>query len=157
MKKTISTEKVLLAYRVLSTAKYSKLDDADKIKSWKIARAMKPVATQFEDDSKDAAEKLKPSDYDFDAMLQKAQEYEQMQRDPKADMTKAPMGPAEYADFIKKFQDYNKLVGDAVKEFADKKVEVDFEPLTEESFGKLMASNDWTVHQAMLLGEIIIE
>ena len=88
MKTKTTTEKALMAYRVLSTAKYSKLEDADKIKVWKIARALKPTATQFEEDSKDAAEKLKPSE-DFDSRLQKAQEFERMQRDPKADMEKA--------------------------------------------------------------------
>ena len=53
-KQTIKTEKVLNAYRVLSTAKYGKMDDGDKIKVWKIARTLKPVADKFEDDSKDA-------------------------------------------------------------------------------------------------------
>ena len=60
MTTTLKTEKVLSAYQVLSTAKYGKLDDADKIKVWKIARQMKPVAEKFEDDSKSAAEAMKP-------------------------------------------------------------------------------------------------
>ena len=73
-KQTIKTEKVLNAYRVLSTAKYGKMDDGDKIKVWKIARTLKPVADKFEDDSKDAAEKFKPSE-DLSGRLQKAQEF----------------------------------------------------------------------------------
>ena len=72
----IETSKVVSAYNVLSTAKYGKLDDADKIKVWKIARALKPVATKFEEDNKDAAEKLKPEG--FDEKLQNAQEYERV-------------------------------------------------------------------------------
>ena len=156
MKKTISTEKVLAAYKVLSSAKYGKLDDADKIKAWKIARALKPTATKFEDDSKDAAEKLKPGD-DFDDRLQKAREFEVLSRTPNADMEKAPMGAAEYNDFISDFQKFNKNVADALKEFADAKVEVEFEPLTEDAFIKLMNSNDWNVEQAMILGDLITE
>ena len=155
MKKTIKTEKVLSAFRVLNTAKYSKMEDEDKIKVWKIARALKPVADKFDEDSKDAAEKFKPSE-DFDDNLQKAQEYERL-RNAGEDMSKASMGAAEYGEFIKEFQSYNKLVGDAVKEFADKDVEIEFEQLSEDAFGKLMASNEWDMSQVVLLDGIVTE
>lgn len=153
-KKTIKTEKVLSAFRVLNTAKYTKMTDEDKIKVWKIARALKPVADKFEDDSKDAAEKFKPTE-DFAERLQKAQEFERKRNDGE-DMTDAPMGAAEYNEFIKEFQKYNKTVADAVKEFADKEVEVEFDVLTEEAFGKLMASNEWEVSQVIEIGQIIL-
>ena len=154
-KQTIKTEKVLSAYRVISAAKYSKMADEDKIRVWKIARALKPVADKFEDDSKDAAEKFKPTE-DFSGRLQKAQEYERMAKDTDADMAKLPMNAAEYGEFVKEFQSYNKLVGDAIKEFADKEVEVEFEKISEEAFGKLMASNEWTMEQTMEIGLLIV-
>ena len=157
MKKlTLTTEKVLAAYRTLSTAKYTKLEDADKIKAWKIARKLKPVATKFEEDSQDAAEKMKPSE-DFDEQLQKAQEYERIIRQPDFDAKSLPMGVAEYNEFLDKFHAYNKLVNDAVKDFAEKEVELEIDPLTEDAFGKLMASNEWTMEQAVVLGDIITE
>ncbi len=158
MKKTIKTSLVLAAYQVLSQAKYTKMDDADKIKVWKIARKLAPVATKFEEDSRDAAEKMKPEiNGGFDNKLQKAQEFERMKRDPQADMSKAPMGAAEYEAFIKELHNYNKLVGDAVKEFAEKEVKIEFDLLSEDSFGKLMASNEWTIGQVATLGEMITE
>lgn len=153
-KKTIKTENVLSAFRVLNTAKYTKMTDEDKIKVWKIARALKPIADKFDDDSKDAAEKFKPTE-DFAERLQKAQEFER-KRNAGEDMTDAPMGAAEYGEFIKEFQKYNKTVSDAVKEFADKEVEVEFDVLTEEAFGKLMASNEWEVSQVIEIGQIIL-
>jgi hypothetical protein len=155
MKTKITTEKVLNAYRIISGAKYTKMDDADKIKVWKIARALKPVADKFEDDSKDAADKMKPSE-DFADNLQKAQEFERITKDKDFDASKLPMGVAEYNEFIKKFQDYNRLVGEAVKEFAEKEVVIEFEPLSEESFGKLMASNEWTMEQTVEIGMLIV-
>lgn len=158
MKKTIKTSDILNAYNVLKLAKYGSMEDADKIKVWKIARALKPIATKFDDDSKDAAEKLKPEiDGGFDEVLGKAQEYERMVRDSKADMTKLPMGAAEYDAFITKFKEYNKLVGKAVEEFANAENEIEFEPLSEDAFGKLIASNDWTVGQVEVLGDIVCE
>ena len=154
MTKTVKTEKVLGAYNVLNTAKYTKMDDADKIKVWKIARALKPVATKFDEDSKDAAEKLKPEG--FDDNLQKAQEYERVTKDKDADASKLEMGAAEYGEFIKKLKEMNKLVADALKEFANKEVDIDFEPISEDAFTKLMASNDWTMEQAVMIGELIV-
>ena len=157
MKKVaITTEKVLEAYNIIGMAKYSKLDDADKIKAWKITRQLKPIAEKFDEESKDAAEKMKPSE-DYDERLAKAQEYETEIRKPGCDASKLPMGAAEYAQFIEEFKAYQKLVGDTVKDFAEKEVEVEFEPLSEEAFGKLMASNDWTMQQVTALGDLVCE
>jgi len=154
MTKKVKTEQVLGAYNVLNTAKYTKMDDADKIKVWKIARALKPIATKFDEDSKDAAEKLKPEGFDDD--LRKAQEYERVTKDKEADASKLEMGAAEYGEFIKKLKEMNKLVADALKEFANKEVDIDFEPISEDAFTKLMASNDWTMEQAVMIGELIV-
>ena len=152
--KKMKTEEVLKAYNVLSTAKYGKLDDADKIKVWKIARSMKPIAEKFREDSEDAQEKMKPND-DFDEQLMKAQEYEREIRKPDCDASKLPMGAAQYLEFVDEFKAYQRLVNDTIKDFAEKEVELSFEPISEDVFGKLMASNDWTMDQVATLGEII--
>ena len=153
----VKTSEILAAYNVLNGAKFGSLDDADKVKVWKIARAMKPVATKFEDDNKDAAEKFKADIKDFDDTLFKAQEYEKLVRE-NGDMQKAPIGAAEYNAFIEKFKHYNELVGKAVEEFANKEVSLSFEALSEDAFGKLMASNpDWKMAQVILLDDIVVE
>lgn len=149
----IETSKVVSAYNVLSTAKYGKLDDADKIKVWKIARALKPVAAKFEEDNKDAAEKMKPEG--FDEKLQNAQEYERVVKNPNENTSNLKMGAAEYEKFISELNSYNKLVGDAVREYAEKECEISFEPISEDVFCKLMSSNDWTMGQVVQLGIII--
>ena len=152
--KKMKTEDVLKAYQVISTAKYGKLDDADKIKVWKIARSLKPVAEKFREDSEDAQEKMKPME-DFDQQLMKAQEYEREIHKPDCDASKLPMGAAQYQEFVDEFKAYQKLVNDTIKDFAEKEVEVSFDPISEDAFGKLMASNDWTLEQVATLGEII--
>lgn len=154
MKTTVKTEKVAKAYGILSTARFSKMEDADKIKVWKIGRALKPVADKFKDESEDAAEKMKPEG--FDEKYQKAQEYERVMRDKGADASKPEMGAAEYSKFVTEVQSYNRLVADAVKEYAEKEVELEFEPLPDETFEKLMVSNEWTLEQALELGMLII-
>ena len=155
MKKlTLTTEKVLAAFNVINTAKYSKLDDADKVKVWKIARALKPVADKFSDERDDAAKKLMPSE-DFEERSAKAQQYQAMLGDKNADMGEAQMTPTEFWKFIEENNGYTKLMNNALKEFGKKEVEVEFEPLSEEAYGKLMASNDWTFDFALKLSEII--
>jgi hypothetical protein len=157
MKKlTLTTEKVLAAFNVLSSAKYSKLDDVDKIKVWKITRKLKPVAEKFDDDSKDAAEKMKPSE-DFNERLVKAQEYERTIKQPDFDASKLPMGAAEYSKFVDEFKAYQKLVNDTISDFAKKEVEVEIEILSEDAFCKLMASNDWNMAQVVALDEFVGE
>ena len=154
----VKTSEILSAYNVLNGAKFGSMDDADKVKVWKIARALKPVATKFEEDNKDAAEKLKPEiEGGFDETLAKAQEYEALVRE-NGDMTKSPIGAAEYNAFVEEVKKYNELVGKAIEEFANKEVSLSFEPLSEDAFGKLMTSNpDWKMAQVMLLDGIINE
>ena len=157
MKKVkLTTEKVLEAFNVVSTAKYAKLDDQDKVRVWKIARALKPVADKFADDRDDASKKLMPTE-DFEERRAKAQQYQSMLSDKQADMTQAPMTPTEFWKFFNENFAYNKLLNEALAEFGKKEVEVEFEPLSEETFGKLMSSNDWTFDFALRLSEIICE
>ena len=157
MKKlTLTTEKVLAAFNVLSSAKYGKLDDADKIKVWKITRKLKPVAEKFDEDSKDAAEKMKPSE-DFDERLAKAQEYERTIKQTDFDASKLPMGAAEYGKFIEEFKAYKKLVDDTIRDFAKKDVEVEIETISEDAFVKLMVSNDWNMAQVVAIDGIVAE
>ena len=153
MNKMVRTEEVLRVYNVLSAAKYQKMDDEDKVKVWKIVRKLKPVATKYDEDSKDAAEKMKPSE-DFTERLEKAREYE---RQRQANETATAMTEQEYRDFITEFRKYNELVSKAVKEFADKEVEIEFDNLSEDAFGKLMSSNDWNMEQVSLVGDFVCE
>lgn len=155
MKLTVKTESVYGAYMVLSAAKYGKLTDDEKIKVWKIARALKPVATKFEEDSKDAYEKLKPYE-GFDDDLQKANEYQTKIKKADLDASTLPMGPAEYDAFMKQFNQYQKTVSEAMKEFARTEVELTFEQISEETFQKLMESNDWTFGQVTAIGDVIV-
>lgn len=154
IKKNVKTSEILSVYQIIGSAKYGKMSNDDKIKTWKIARKLKPVATKFDEDTKDAAEKMKPYE-DFDQKLEKAQEYERLtqKKEPTIDV----MTKAEYDTFIKDFEAYKKMIDKAVKEFAEKVVKVEFEPLSEEAFTKMIESNDWTIGQVTVLGDFICE
>lgn len=139
---TVKTKQALETYNILNGAKYSKLEDADKIKLWKIVRALKPIATKFQEDVKDASDKFKSEFEGFDENLKKAQDYEKGKAEGKEDL---PMTEEEYKAFIEVFKKYNKLVSDAVNEFAEAEVNLNVETLSEDAFGKLLSSNDWSI------------
>lgn len=150
--KTIKTEQALSAYRMLSNAKYNMMEDSDKIKIFKITRAIKPIATAFDEAGKEAAEKMK---FDgFDEQLRNAQLYEQAKKDNSEEL---PMTESDYKEFIKKLIEYNNLVKSTIKELGDKEETIDVELLNEDSLGKLMASNDWTMEQVMAISDIVCE
>jgi hypothetical protein len=135
MKKVVKTSEILNLYTIINSSKYSGLDSSDAIKIWKITRIMKPIATKFEEDSKDAQEKMKPSG-DFDERLQKAQEYER---------NKTSISKEEYDEFLREFREYQNTVSKAIQEFANVEVELEFDPISEDVFGKYMSINDWTL------------
>lgn len=163
MKKEIRTDTLVNVFRILSDAKCSKMEDVDKIKVWKIQRAMKPVASQFEDDIKTSGEKLKPEGYN--EALQKALEYEQKEKKTFGELTQrnerefvAMLSEKneDYAKFQQMHKQYIKLCNDAVKEYAEKKVTLDYVPISEDALAAFVSSNDWTLEQISIIADYIV-
>jgi len=155
MKKlTLTTETVLKAYNIIAQAKYTRLDDADKVRLWKIARELKPVAIKYDEDSKDAAEKLKPEGFD-----EKAMKWNETRDKSSAGIKDdLPMSQAEFIDFLYHvINPYNANVNSALEELRGKEVELEINALTEDAFAKLMSSNEWTMEQVAMVGDIITE
>ena len=142
------------AYKVLDTAKYSNLTDQDKVKLWKIFRKLHPIATKLEEEKQDASKRLAPNE-DLLARLQKCVQYEKLM-DEKADKSLFPMTDEDYIKTVKEYRDYKKLLESALSELEDKEEELEIEVLSEDAFGKLISSNDWTLKQVDSL-EFLIE
>lgn len=151
MEKCLKISEVVSAYKVLSSAKYQKLDDADKIKLWKISRVLKPIAVQFEEDRADAVKTLMPES--ISESMGKAQEYERLKAQNADNL---PMTEDEYKGFVKELSNCSKLVKDAMREILEKEVKLELEPLTEKTLGQLMVSNDWSIKQVESLECICI-
>lgn len=133
-----TTEKAVIAYRILNNAKLGKMKDEGKFAVIKIMKELKPVATGYDDFIKDAAEKLKPEGIEeIQAKLQ----------------GKGELSAEEQA----LWNEYNEKVQKCVQDELNKEVEVTCEPLKEEDFGALIASNDFAVGEIMALDEVIGE
>lgn len=146
----MKTAEILNAYGVLSKAKYQKLNEDDKIKVWKIQRALKPIAQKFNEDKADASENLIPTD--FMNRLSKAQEYEALKKQGEENL---PITDVEYIKVLKEIKNYNRLIAKALKEIEEKEVTITFEPISEKAFGELMSSNDWSLKEVELIDFIV--
>jgi hypothetical protein len=139
---------ILSAYKTLESSKYQKLSDDCKIKVWKISRSLAPVALKYSEEVTDAQKKLMPSE-DFSSNLNKARRYEKLIAEGKND--ELPMSADEYNNFLEEFKAYSELITKALSDILEKEEEVTFEPVSESDFGKLMASNDWTLKEVSSL------
>lgn len=147
----VKTADIVAAYRVLDGAKYQKLGDEDKVRLWKISRKLSPVAQKYQENVEDAKRRLLPSE-DFPEKLVKAQEYEKLKEQG---IKELPMTAEEYVETVKMFHSYTSLLEKALKEYTEEPVTLEIEPLSESAFGRLMASNDWTLSQVDLLALIM--
>lgn len=157
MKKVlIPIKSVIIAYNVLGTAKYSKLDNADKSKLLLIARALKKIVAEYDDFVADARKVMKPDIDNFD------------EKEMKWEETRAKIGagikddlPMSLNDFMsfqyKVIIPYNKSVEDAIEKRYKDKIEIEFEPLSSDAFDKLATSNEWQVASALELIDLIVD
>lgn len=156
MKKvTISVKMIHSAYMVLSAAKFSSLADADKKKLLLIARAMKPVSTDFSDFAEDVRKALKPTD-DYD---QKIVKWEETRAGLNAgESENLPMSQKEFREFLYNvITPYNNLVKETLETEEKKEKELEFEPISKEAFDKLASVNEWQVGIAVEMEDIIAE
>ena len=150
----MKTIEITNIFAVLNEAKLTKMEDADKFKVIKALRAIKPIAKGYEDFVEDAKNKLKGED--FDNMSEKAQAWNKDNQGKKVgELAQEEIDNLNVINTY--FAEYNKRVETCLKEEAEKEVELTFDKLSEEAFGKLVASNDWTCGQIMALSDAVAE
>ena len=148
----LKTKEIEETYSLISTARYQKLSDDDKVKVWKISRKLSPIAEQYSKDVEDAKQRLLPSE-DFPQKLQMALKYQSLRDSGEKDL---PMTEEQVSKIVAEWNNYNAILDKALRDRAEEKVTIEIEPITEEAFGKLMASNDWNFEQVNKL-EFILE
>lgn len=147
----MKTRKIAEAYNVLVNAKISKCEDSEKVAVWKVCHAIKKVAEDYQEACKDATSKLNDIE-DYENKMQKALEYESKKGE------NCEMKAEEYKAFVAEYDRVRKLVDSAVKELGDADVTLDVEGISEDAFGRLLASNpDWEMKQIEVVSDVIIK
>lgn len=135
MKTTV--DKIVKAYAKLGDVKVTTLEDKEVMKVIRMRKAMRPVSEDFNAFLEDVKTKFKPEG--FEETVRKAQEgWDKMTDSEKRAANELVTG-------------YNRKVDEAVKEEADREVEIEFEALSEDSLTKLMKENSLTVSEMEML------
>lgn len=147
----MKVRKIAEAYNVLVNAKINKCEDGEKVAVWKVCHAIKKVAEDYQDACKDATSKLNDIE-DYERKMQKALEYESKKGE------NCEMKADEYKAFVAEYARIRGLVDSAVKELGEADVALDVEGISEDAFGRLLASNpEWEIKQIETISDVIIK
>lgn len=147
----MKTIEAVKAYRILKSAKLTKMDDADKLKTIKAMRVLRPVSEEYDKDVEEGRKALQ--DDKFEDMQQKAQKHNEAVQEKKQE---GLLGYSELKELNEYFTSYDKSVRKMMQELDDKELTLTIGRLSEESFGKLAASNDFTGEELETLFNVIV-
>lgn len=151
----MKTSQIANAYELINPAKLTKMDDADKFKVIKAIRIFKPIAIALEELIEDAQERLK--DEQYPVMEQRANKWNEKYGNKKIKRSDIPKEDLKELDEINAYSAaHRKLVEDFIKEEADKECELTFDKLSEDAFGKFIASNDFDVKTIIGLQDVLM-
>lgn len=134
---------VVSAYKVLGDAKVVKLEESEVIKVVKARKAMRPIADDYDAFLKDCQEKLKPEGWE--EIQKKLQQWQQ-------EGENTTLTEAERIELNKAVIGYQKKIDAALKDELKREVELNIEPLKEESATKMLVENGWEVRVLDELG-----
>ena len=129
-----SVKIIVSAYNVLGEANVSKLEESEVIKVVKARKAMRPIADEYDAFLKDCQEKFKPEDWD--EIQNKLQQWQQ-------EGENTTLTETERIELNKAVIGYQKKIDSALKDELKREVELNIEPLKEESATKLLIENGW--------------
>ena len=139
----VKVGEIINVYPVIMKSSFAKMNGKAKLGMVRIIKAMKPVASEFEEVRQEAIKKLAGEDY------QEAIKKVQNPKDYSEDEVKEALKVAKTSDDA-----YSKFV----QEECEKEVEVEFELLKEDDFESLLeGSKDLTPQELMMLSELICE
>lgn len=136
-------KEVVSAYKVLGDAKVVKLEESEVIKVVKARKAMRPIADDYDAFLKDCQEKFKPEGWG--EIQKKLQQWQQ-------EGENTTLTEAERIELNKAVIGYQKKIDAALKDELKREVELNIEPLKEESATKMLVENGWEVRVLDELG-----
>lgn len=141
-KKKIKVRDAVAVYSALRGINAAKFPTADKAGLFAVIRATRAFKAAFDsqaDFERDAAERLKPED--FDALMEKRNKYNSL-------------SPEEQQEVAGKLMAYDKAFIECVKPEQEKEVEIDaFEPLSEDVIAGIAAASENMALETLLLIE----
>lgn len=153
MKKNITIERVINVYKALDGAKMSKLETPDRYLLIRALRPMRRIDADFAEFREDAVKRLRPDNYDdIAAKVNKFNTLKTVQE------REAAIEDTATREALEANYKFNTEVSECVKDELAKEVELEFAPLSEDAFGKLMESNpDWALGLIAEIEDVLTE
>lgn len=144
MKKTFKTDTITVAYIILKNASVAKMKSEEKFAVIKAMRELKKIAVPYQDMITDTREKLKPENAaELEAMEQRGLDN---------------LSAEEREHYDRCTAAYNAEVDKALNDEAQKEVEIDIEPISDEALGRFADSNEnMRIGSLMTIAEVIGE
>lgn len=139
------------AYKLLQESKLTKMEDSDKFLVIKAMRELRPVSEEYEKDEKEGLEALK--DEGFEAMQEKAAKHEEALREG----NKEGMLSLEELNKVNSFfREYQKNAKKLLDDIQAKECEFNYTRVSEDAFGKFVASNDFKGEEIVTLYDALV-
>lgn len=147
----MKTRDIIEAMPLLQKAKLTKMKDSDKFLVIKAMREIKKVNAEYDEFSKDVLDKCKGDNHD--EMVEQAKKWnDEHQSNTTAISEEERKLLAKLNGY---FAEYTASVDALKQKELDKEIVISYAKLNEESFGELIASNDFTVEEIMKLEEVL--
>lgn len=152
MKKSVKKQTIINVYPVLDASSLGKMEVTDRFAYIKALRPIKQIYTEFNDFREDAINRLKPENYD--KIVDNVQKFNQMNQEEREEALK----DKEFADALQANGEFNLNVEMCFRDELAKDIDLEFAPLSEDAFGKLMESNpQWNAGQIIELQDLLCE
>lgn len=153
MKKNITIERVINVYKALDGAKMSKLETSDRYLLIRALRPMRRIDADFAEFREDAVKRLRPDNYDDIAA--KVNKFNALKT---VEEREAAIEDTATREALEANYKFNTEVSECVKDELGREVELEFAPLSEDAFGKLMESNpDWALGLIAEIEDVLTE
>lgn len=141
MNKEITINEISDIFNIISTTKFTKMSDQDKITAWKLIKEIKEIATSFNEDVEDIKRMFMPYD-GFENDLMMGMRYEEAKKNG---TEFNELTDEEYTNIFEKYKSYKTSVDKALENISNKKITLKNNLLSKEMFESLVCSNDWSV------------
>ena len=147
MKKNIKLSVLISVSAIMAQAALAKCETQEKFKIVRTCSRVKAEVEKYDKIEQEAIEKLRPENWDELVKLER-----------KIKETPDNATPEEKVLHDTAARKYNSEVRECLKPELEKEVEIEVDPLTEESLGRLMDSNDkWTVAGCEVIMNFFLE
>lgn len=148
--KKAKIQEIVNLYQMLDNAALSKMEVTDRFAFIKILRPLKKISEEFNSFREDAVKRLRPENYD--EVAETIQKFNGMTREERAEA----LTDKAVQDALRANGEFNINIDKCLQDELDKEVELDYTPLSESAFGKLMESNEkWNAGEIIKLEDLI--